>query len=387
MLALLTAATAVASTLVAAQSTSVQLVTREDTARIFGGSWTGACTPVSNLAVTCAFNDPSDASRQVSAEVVYPAAVPGGTATFDAWRTSMEQQLAMAPDQWTAVDGIGDGAYIFHSGLAGAQGLQFFSAGALGFVATTMTATDQQLTEYAKLVAAQVANGLPTASGGPQPPVSSQPPIATQPPVTTQPPDTTPTPVGPQPTAVAPVAPGGTPPQPPPPPSVVAPLQVAGPTDISLDPVVIATSVAAAAGVVLLVPFPAALFNSTLEEKLRGRSGAGSDRLADCDGGGATARRTRRTRRTRPSRPMRRLRPGTRVRSRRPRSWVRLRNRRPRKRVRSRRPRSWVSCRSPPRDRGAGSGRRPSASVPSSSSRQPCTASWTRGSVSPATRR
>ena len=41
---------------------------------------------------------------------------------------------------------------------------------------------------------------------------------------------------------------------------------VPGPADISLDPVVIATSAAIAAGVVLVVPFPAALFNSTLED-------------------------------------------------------------------------------------------------------------------------
>ena len=39
-----------------------------------------------------------------------------------------------------------------------------------------------------------------------------------------------------------------------------------GPADISLDPVVIATSAAAAAGIVLLIPFPSALFNSTVEE-------------------------------------------------------------------------------------------------------------------------
>ncbi len=41
---------------------------------------------------------------------------------------------------------------------------------------------------------------------------------------------------------------------------------VPDPTQISLDPVVIATSVAVAAGVIILVPFPSALFNSTLEE-------------------------------------------------------------------------------------------------------------------------
>jgi hypothetical protein len=40
---------------------------------------------------------------------------------------------------------------------------------------------------------------------------------------------------------------------------------VPGPAEISLDPVILATSVAVAAGVVVLVPFPAALFNSTLE--------------------------------------------------------------------------------------------------------------------------
>jgi hypothetical protein len=41
---------------------------------------------------------------------------------------------------------------------------------------------------------------------------------------------------------------------------------VPDPTQISLDPVVIAQSVAVAAGVIFLVPFPSALFNSTLEE-------------------------------------------------------------------------------------------------------------------------
>ena len=41
---------------------------------------------------------------------------------------------------------------------------------------------------------------------------------------------------------------------------------VPDPTRISLDPVVVASSVAIAAGVIVLVPFPSALFNSTLEE-------------------------------------------------------------------------------------------------------------------------
>lgn len=41
---------------------------------------------------------------------------------------------------------------------------------------------------------------------------------------------------------------------------------VPDPTRISLDPIVVAQSVAIAAGVILLVPFPSALFNSTLEE-------------------------------------------------------------------------------------------------------------------------
>lgn len=40
---------------------------------------------------------------------------------------------------------------------------------------------------------------------------------------------------------------------------------VPGPTDISLDPIVIASSAAIATGVVVFVPFPAALFNSTLQ--------------------------------------------------------------------------------------------------------------------------
>ena len=47
---------------------------------------------------------------------------------------------------------------------------------------------------------------------------------------------------------------------------VVGPVQAPGPSDISLDPVVVATSVVAAAGIVLLIPFPSALFNSTLEQ-------------------------------------------------------------------------------------------------------------------------
>jgi hypothetical protein len=41
---------------------------------------------------------------------------------------------------------------------------------------------------------------------------------------------------------------------------------VPDPTQINLDPVVVAESVAITAGVVLLVPFPSALFNSTLED-------------------------------------------------------------------------------------------------------------------------
>jgi hypothetical protein len=41
---------------------------------------------------------------------------------------------------------------------------------------------------------------------------------------------------------------------------------VPGPADVTLDPIVLATSAAISAGVVALVPFPAALFNSTLEE-------------------------------------------------------------------------------------------------------------------------
>lgn len=41
---------------------------------------------------------------------------------------------------------------------------------------------------------------------------------------------------------------------------------VPGPADITLDPIVLATSAILAAGVVFLVPFPSALFNSTLEQ-------------------------------------------------------------------------------------------------------------------------
>jgi hypothetical protein len=41
---------------------------------------------------------------------------------------------------------------------------------------------------------------------------------------------------------------------------------VPGPGQINLDPIVIASSLAIAAGIVLVVPFPGALFNSTLEE-------------------------------------------------------------------------------------------------------------------------
>ena len=41
---------------------------------------------------------------------------------------------------------------------------------------------------------------------------------------------------------------------------------VPDPTQITLDPVVVAQSVAVAAGVIMLVPFPSAIFNSTLEE-------------------------------------------------------------------------------------------------------------------------
>lgn len=49
-------------------------------------------------------------------------------------------------------------------------------------------------------------------------------------------------------------------------PTVSLPDSVPGPADISLDPLVVAQSVAIAAAVVALIPFPAALFNATLEE-------------------------------------------------------------------------------------------------------------------------
>ena len=41
---------------------------------------------------------------------------------------------------------------------------------------------------------------------------------------------------------------------------------VPSPTQLNLDPIVVVTNVAATAGVILLVPFPAALFNATLED-------------------------------------------------------------------------------------------------------------------------
>jgi len=98
---------------------------------------------------------------------------------------------------------------------------------------------------------------------------------------------------------------------------------VPGPADNTLDPVVLASSAAIAAGVVLFVPFPAALFNSTLEENYaevsaavarlrrwlggilaglvarirRGRAGAGAQPTAAApasDSGPGTAARGRR---------------------------------------------------------------------------------------------
>ena len=70
---------------------------------------------------------------------------------------------------------------------------------------------------------------------------------------------------------------------------------VPGPDQITLDPVIVASSVALAAGVVFVVPFPAALFNSTLEQnyaevsgwwrRLTGRVGRGVNRSAAWAGG------------------------------------------------------------------------------------------------------
>ena len=146
LLALLTVAGAGVSASVAAQAGTVQLVTAADTSRIFGGDWTGSCTPATGIAVNCNFSDPSDVSRQVTAEVVYPTALQGA-AVFDAWRASMEQEVAAAPGQWTAVAGVGDGAYLNKAGSAGAVALQFYDHGALGFIATSIPATTQQVTD------------------------------------------------------------------------------------------------------------------------------------------------------------------------------------------------------------------------------------------------
>ncbi|HUG49019.1 MAG TPA: FGLLP motif-containing membrane protein [Candidatus Limnocylindria bacterium] len=69
---------------------------------------------------------------------------------------------------------------------------------------------------------------------------------------------------------------------------------VPDPLSISLDPVVVAQSVAIAAGVVLLVPFPSALFNNTLEanyERVMAGVGRANARLAA--GGRALAFRAR----------------------------------------------------------------------------------------------
>lgn len=60
---------------------------------------------------------------------------------------------------------------------------------------------------------------------------------------------------------------------------------VPDPTQITLDPIVVAQSVALTAGVIVLVPFPSALFNNTLEENYAevmgwvARIGAGANRL------------------------------------------------------------------------------------------------------------
>lgn len=82
---------------------------------------------------------------------------------------------------------------------------------------------------------------------------------------------------------------------------------VPGPADISLDPVVIASSAVIATGIVFFVPFPATLFNSTLEEhyaevtgfvgRIRRRTARTLSRLF------AWGRRTVATRMNRPNAP------------------------------------------------------------------------------------
>ena len=117
---------------------------------------------------------------------------------------------------------------------------------------------------------------------GTPPPAPSARPVASEAPAA---PTAAPSSPGPVPTSV---------PLPLPSPSapLAGPVQAPGPSDISLDPVVVATSVVAAAGIVLLIPFPSALFNSTLEQhyaEIRGWLRFRRRRSTADDGGPTTA--------------------------------------------------------------------------------------------------
>ena len=144
---------------------------------------------------------------------------------------------------------------------------------------------------FGDVVSVIVSGALATAA-----PAQTAAPVGSVAPAPTSPPAT--------PAPVATAAPIATAP-PPAPPGAAGPVQAPGPADISLDPVVIATSALAAAGIVLLIPFPSALFNSTLEEnydEIRGwfrfrrrRARPDDDAKADDEGGpepGGTATTT-----------------------------------------------------------------------------------------------
>ncbi len=143
-----------------------------------------------------------------------------GIPTLDDWRQSVTDAAAATSATMTRVPDLGDEAYALQG--VGASSLEFYAAGVTGRldVADSTPAIDAALPAVARLAVERL--GVPAPAPSPTPRPSTAP--------------------------------------------TVGPVQAPGPGDISLDPVVIATSAVAAAGIVLLIPFPSALFNSTLEE-------------------------------------------------------------------------------------------------------------------------
>ncbi|MCY7417229.1 MAG: PASTA domain-containing protein, partial [Chloroflexi bacterium] len=302
-----------------------QILTRDDVSLAFEGLWEGGCSSFGDT-TTCNFQENGTPSM-IDVVVRVPIEGTGASAqTLDDWRTAIDTLAGSSGLTIEAIPDVGDAALALLGTDGTAQRLEFYAGGATGSIIPRLDrpVAGRDLGGLARTAIPRlgdqtqvpISTNAPVSTNGPVPSVAAPEPATPEPTVAPVTPElaTLPTPsftgmtlnqaralaisVGvnlsstsdatsdqPDETVLSQSPEPGTPiasgsfvdivvaraaagPAPTPtttPAPVAAPVQAPGPSDISLDPVVIVTSAAAAAGIVLLIPFPSALFNSTLE--------------------------------------------------------------------------------------------------------------------------